>query len=168
MGRFKVLLYILLFNKGILFSARLTPVKFMFEHLGRVAVSIDKSGPTNLVDKIMDLGIDNMATEMHELEDMETDGYTVIEVKKFLIIFKHALNHFTKFLCQPEHLGQLEGGIREDTKEQVCILFAELAFVPRDMQNIDGAERQKVKDLVHALEADSDTLKVYTSTNVRT
>ena len=84
MGWFKILLYILLFNKGILFRARLTPVKFMFEYLGRVAVSINKSGPTNLVDRIMDLGIDNMATEMHELEDMETDDYTVIEVRNFL------------------------------------------------------------------------------------
>jgi len=67
-----------------LFSARLTPVKFMFEHLGRVAVSIDKSGPTNLVDRIMDLGIDNMAIEMRELEDMETDDYTVLEVNFLL------------------------------------------------------------------------------------
>ena len=88
------------------------------------------------------------------------------------------LQHILTYKCgstsgvfpDAENLGQLEGGIREDTKntQKVSILFAELAFVPRDVQNIDGAGRQKVKDLVHALEANSDTLKVYTSTNVHT
>ncbi len=128
-GSVQVLLYMAIFllTKKILFSARLTPVKFMFEHLGRVAVSINKPGPTNLVDKMMNLGIDNMATEMHELGDMETDDYTVMEVKFSYNISTRA-NHFTKFICQPH---------QEKPHLLICRNKFESALISRQQADFD-------------------------------
>ena len=70
-----------------------------------------------------------------------------------------------QFLCQPGSLGQLEGGIREDIKDlpQVSIISAELVYVPREAQSLEAEAKQRLEDLVEALEADSDTFNVYTS-----
>jgi len=126
----------------------MAPVKFMFERYGRVAVSIPDSHKVDLMNKILDIGIERGASEVKQLEESDPDVPLVME-----------------FLCQPESLGQLEGGIREDIEDipQASIVSAELVYVPREALTVEDEERQRLENMVQALEADSDTYKVYTS-----
>jgi len=62
------------------FSARMAPVKFMFERYGRVAVSISKSHETDTVDRILDIGIERGASEMKQLEESDPEAPLAMEV----------------------------------------------------------------------------------------
>jgi transcriptional/translational regulatory protein YebC/TACO1 len=50
----------------------MAPVKFMFERYGRVAVSIAKSHEADLVNRILDIGIERGASEVKQSEVSET------------------------------------------------------------------------------------------------
>jgi len=62
------------------FSARMAPVKFMFERYGRVAVSIAKSHEAEMVNRILDIGIERGASEMKQLEESDPEAPLAMEV----------------------------------------------------------------------------------------
>jgi len=57
-------------------------VNYMFNRRGRVTVFVNKSGATaHVLDKVLDLGIENGAVEMNELDETEKEDVHVMEVK---------------------------------------------------------------------------------------
>ena len=151
----------------------MAPVKFMFERCGRVAVSIPESHTADLMNKVLDIGIERGASEIKQSEEADPDAPLVIEVIGQRYRRRHSRSHgffffwvlYFQFLCQPESLGHLEGGIREDMEDipQASIISAELVYVPREALTVEDEERQRLENMVEALEADNDTYKVYTS-----
>ena len=54
----------------------------MFDRRGRVTVFVNKSGATaHVLDEVLDLGIENGAVEMNELDETEKEDVHVMEVK---------------------------------------------------------------------------------------
>lgn len=49
----------------------MAPVKFMFERYGRVAISIPDSHKADLMNKILDIGIERGASEIKQLEESD-------------------------------------------------------------------------------------------------
>ena len=63
------------------FSARMAPVKFMFERYGRVAVST-RSHEADLINRILDIGIERGACEVKQSEESNPKAPVTIEVSQ--------------------------------------------------------------------------------------
>ena len=58
----------------------MAPVKFMFERYGRVAVSITNSREADMMNRILDIGIERGASEIKQLEEPDIEAPLSMEV----------------------------------------------------------------------------------------
>ena len=58
----------------------MAPVKFMFERYGRVAVSIANSHEADMMNRILDIGIERGASEIKQSEEPDTEAPLFMEV----------------------------------------------------------------------------------------
>ncbi|KDR73460.1 hypothetical protein GALMADRAFT_124566 [Galerina marginata CBS 339.88] len=129
-------------------SAHMTPVNFMFSRRGCMTVSLDN--PSQALDKLMAVAIENGAVDVDEVPKSEAPS----EVNPSFWMF-----------CEPHSLAALEDAIgKAQSKLKSTIQSAEMAYVPVDRSPpVDGDLRAKVKELVESLEATDDIVRVWTS-----
>ena len=147
----------------------------MFVRRGRVSIAINKSVTPEVTNETIDNAIENNAEEINEVEGLETEDSRVMEVRaKISKKTPWILWTPCQFICSPEFLGKLEGSFRKDDTSSsqesplISVISSELVYLPREVQDIEGEQREQVEELVRELEANSDTSRVWTSTSIRT
>ncbi|KAF9530439.1 DUF28-domain-containing protein [Crepidotus variabilis] len=136
-------------------GARMAPVKFMFERLGRVTVSMDANAPnpSDLEDKIFEIGLSHGATDLPERPDLSSSGRYLYE-----------------FVCKPEDVNSLAEVMKlnVENEDDLEVQVAEIVYMPSEQQDLEEAELKHIKELVDALEADGDTSRVWTTASIST
>ncbi|KAK2460542.1 hypothetical protein APHAL10511_007012 [Amanita phalloides] len=124
-------------------NARFTPVKFMFVRQGYVRVCLDKCADTRTsVDEIVDVALEGGAEDFEQLPS--DHGVTEVE-----------------FSCQPNALAKVTTAV---TTLPFCeLLNSELVYAPIQCSQTSNEIESEILDLVDELEADEDTLRVWTS-----
>ncbi|KAF8201522.1 transcriptional regulator TACO1-like protein [Pholiota molesta] len=127
-------------------GARMAPVNFMFNRLGCITVALDKSSDT--FGGLMDIALENGATDYDEAHKLQRP-----EAAYFW------------FYCEPQDVAMLEDAItKHEETLGAKIESAEIAYVPVERSpDVDTELKEKVQELVQALEENDDTLRVWTS-----
>lgn len=138
-------------------SARMAPVLFMFERKGLVRVSLDSQleGLEKVTEDLIEAAFDGEAEDFEqEVDEPDADGKpTTISLK---------------FTCPPEALAKVSEAVMSRNVPTLSLQTAELVYRP-----VEGpAERNEetdaqIADLVEMLEADEDTLRVWTTLDSR-
>ncbi|KAG7092246.1 hypothetical protein E1B28_008612 [Marasmius oreades] len=124
-------------------GARIAPVGFMFQRNGLVKVSLEKNSQFDeMLEKTVVIAVDNGS------EDFETSppGETHEEIE---------------FTCDPSTLSSLTTALAESKLCQV--LASELTYRPITSAEISDEESERVNELVKALAAHDDTMRVWTN-----
>ncbi|KAF9483817.1 YebC-like protein [Pholiota conissans] len=127
-------------------GARMAPVNFMFTRQGCITVTLDRSSDT--FGGLVDVALENGATDYDEASKLQ----------------RPETSYFW-FYCEPQDVAALEDAIAEhETPLGVRIESAEIAYIPVERSpEVDAELKEKVQELVQALEENVDTLRVWTS-----
>ncbi|KAF8633699.1 hypothetical protein AX17_004357 [Amanita inopinata Kibby_2008] len=127
-------------------NARFAPVKFMFQRKGHVKVAFEGGpGVAERVEQLIDTVIENGAEDFEQV--ISEDNFDAQEVK---------------FTCLPNNLTKVTTAAT--TLPFRCeLLESELIYSPMESGHAPGDVEGKIPDLVEELEANEDTLRVWTS-----
>ncbi|THV07235.1 YebC-like protein [Dendrothele bispora CBS 962.96] len=124
-------------------GARLAPVGFMFQRSGSVKVTLDKGDDFDQrLEKLVEIALDNGAEDFEQLPEGEGSQ---IEVE---------------FKCEPSSLSSLTDALLQVNSHLVS---SELAYKPLEQVEPSSEDAEALSDLVDALEAHEDTVRVWTS-----
>ncbi|KAF9264888.1 YebC-like protein [Marasmius fiardii PR-910] len=128
-------------------GARIAPVGFMFQRGGRVKVLLEKNQQFDeALEKLVEIAVDNGS------EDFETS--TVDDNQE-------EVGFSIQFTCEPTALSGLTTAL---TESKLCqVLASELAYKPVTNAELSDEEIERVNELVEALEANDDTMRVWTN-----
>ncbi|KAJ3994892.1 DUF28-domain-containing protein [Lentinula boryana] len=129
-------------------NARMAPVGFMFVRGGRIVVGV-QNGPDAdaLLDAVTELALSQGA------EDYET----------LPLLTESDSQSRMKFYCEPSVLSNLTSELKK--RSGVYILESQLVHYPVNKTELPDGDTEILEDLVHALEAHDDVIRVTTSAN---
>ncbi|KIK06464.1 hypothetical protein K443DRAFT_89016 [Laccaria amethystina LaAM-08-1] len=124
-------------------GARLTPVQFMFQRRGLIELALNKSAEER-IEQLIDLALTNGADDFDDIVDEDTGV-------------------LLKFSCSPLVFAQLSTAIASHTELWSEIRTSELTYVP--LETVEPSEdlKSQLNSLTEELEADEDTLRVWTT-----
>jgi len=128
-------------------SARFAPVKYMFTRKGCVRVRLEKgSDAGSHIDQVLDVAVEC------GVEDFEQDlsDQDAVEIE---------------FTCQPNDLSKVTMAV---TRLPFCeLLDSELVYASIQPSQTSSEMEGEISDLIEELEANEDTLRVWTSLDTR-
>ncbi|TFK26438.1 YebC-like protein, partial [Coprinopsis marcescibilis] len=130
-------------------EARMTPVKFMFQRKGCVKVSLDKSlaDHEKQVEDLIEAALAADAEDFDQRDDEENPKTLVL-----------------KFVCPPEALSVVTLALVSSSTPSLKLQSSELIYAPAEEAEEPSEELgSKMAALVEELQADEDTLRVWTS-----
>ncbi|KAJ3990015.1 transcriptional regulator TACO1-like protein, partial [Lentinula detonsa] len=126
-------------------NARMAPVGFMFVRGGRIVVGV-QNGPDAeaLLDAVTELALSQGAEDYETLTESDSQSRM-------------------KFYCEPSVLSNLTSELKK--RSGVYILESQLVHYPVNKTELPDEDTEILEDLVHALEAHDDVIRVTTSAN---
>jgi transcriptional/translational regulatory protein YebC/TACO1 len=154
-------------------SARMAPVNFMFNHVGRITVALED--PEKFLE-LMELAMENRAIDIVEaskLDELDVQSHWVFYLS---LAFKSpTITHPPQLYCKSQDLKTLEDAImKQENALGVKVETSEIAYVPipspgsevesADSELDEGNEdKEKVQSLVQELDDLDDTLRVWST-----
>ncbi|KAI3610863.1 glucose-1-phosphate adenylyltransferase [Moniliophthora roreri] len=124
-------------------GGHITPIGFMFQRNGVVKVVMDKSNQFDQrLEALVELALDNGS------EDFET--LSVGESQEEI-----------EFSCEPSALAALTTALSES--KNCHVVSSELVYRPFTAAELSPEDREKVNELIETLEANDDTVRVWTN-----